>query len=614
MLRAILAQPGNTATVLAWNFQMKGPHAMKPLSTPEFCKLAPAMQVVVDALPASERTVWQRRVSWMGNWYTKFPVPIEKAHLNAAILNAGADLFVCLQDIFMFQPGPFACPAVMWMPLHFAPAEKATVRALADFDVLVGISGYGAEMLTLLFGAHHGASAFKHVEWIPHGRDASVFKPAPHQLDASDKGVAMHRAFKRDLRVKLGWPVLSDAAGSASAPLSWADAPGGDGAVHITLMVASNSEESGRKAYDAQIQAWVAFAERRARDGFPRDATFLVIHAEVTRAYDLGRLLETFGEFPERHLYEDMADRRGLTRADALTGIRGARFLISPASKLGSTSDADMAAMFQAADVLLAASTSEGCGVPILEAQLCGCPVVTNHTTAMPEQTLYGVSAPVGQYIARVDFNSGWFLPSVTSVAAALYDTARWSDTERAERLAAALPTVVERYDAKPVVAAWDNLFRRVDRDVVGAWRAGVKHAVALPLGLCPPPSRLPAALSPARALDAHAAHATSSTLVRPSEPWRAPDFGAWLKCTASTLGIAMPAVRALSLVATRTASEYESAASQANNNVLGTARIREMLARRLNYVRSALQEVRTARAELLALPTTASVPESQVA
>lgn len=593
LLQAILAaDPAHTVTVLCWNFQVRGPRALHPIPTAEFMRMAPTMKRVLDAQPASEQAEWARRVSWMGNWYTVFPAPIEKQHLNAAIMNTGADLFLCLQDIFMFQPGTFACPALTWMPVHFLPLEKSTKRALSDFDVLVAISGYGAELLRTSFGAQHGPTALKHIEIIPHGRPATTFRPGPHQLDSGDEGIARHRSHRAALRQRLGWPVLSASAGSASTPRTWADGPGGDGAVHITLMVASNSEESGRKAYDAQLQAWVAFAERREAEGYPRDATFLVLHAEASKAYDLGALLETFGEFPERTLYEDLADRKGRTVADPLIGIRGARFLIVPPSKLGTTSDADMAAMFQAADVLLAATASEGCGVPILEAQLCGCPVVTNATTAMPEQTLLGISAPVGQYIARMDFNAGWLLPSVPHVAAALYELSKWTEQERAERARAALPTIVARYEDAPVTAAWEDLLRRLQRDVVAPWRAQVACAVSLPMGLPLPPTTLWGQASGVELTKAEPREELGG-LGGLGEPWRT-DLGKWLH--SPPLRIALAPERALALVAARALAQHEATVASTTSKLQELAHLRGRLLTRLQYVQGAIRELEACR------------------
>ena len=50
-----------------------------------------------------------------------------------------------------------------------------------------------------------------------------------------------------------------------------------------------------------------------------------------------------------------------------------------------------MATLYNAADVLLMPSTGEGFGMPVVEAQLCGTPVITTDWTAMRETTHFGV-------------------------------------------------------------------------------------------------------------------------------------------------------------------------------------------------------------------------------
>ncbi len=54
----------------------------------------------------------------------------------------------------------------------------------------------------------------------------------------------------------------------------------------------------------------------------------------------------------------------------------------------------DMAAIYSAADVLLSPSMGEGFGVPIVEAQACGTPVITGDWTSMPEITRTGLAIP----------------------------------------------------------------------------------------------------------------------------------------------------------------------------------------------------------------------------
>lgn len=613
LLRAILAADGgtHTVTILAWNYQVLGPDALRPISTPDFARMVPSMAAVYDAQSDADKAAWRARVTWSGNPYEQFPAPIYKKDLNRLILNTNADLFLCLQDVFMYQQGPFACPACMWMPLHFLPVEKATTRALSDFDILVGISGFGAELLQMLFGAHHGLPAMKHVEFIPHGCDPAIFKPGPHQLDASDYGVAAHRAHKVALRRALGWPTHSADAGAPDTPPAWAEGPGGDGAVHITLLVASNSEESGRKAFDAQLAAWVAFAERRDAAGYPRDATYLVIHAEATRAYDLGRLLETYGELPERGALEDLADRRGRTKADTISGVKGARVAIVPPTKLGRTPEADMAAAYVAADCLLAATAAEGCGVPIIEAQLCGCPCITNHTTAMPEQTLLGVSARAGQYVARMDFNAGWFLPDVAAVADALWAVSTWNDVERAERAAKTVPIAQARYGSDVVIGQWVELLGRLDRDVVTPWRAGLAvakprtRAFGMPL---PPDIHAGDEVGECKAPTATDKGASTKPARTPQEPWRT-DFEAWL--SAPPLAVGLPPERAACLVAARAAEEHATAAARTTANVTALSQLRGRIATRLEYVTAAIAalESATTLAEATTTTTAALTP-----
>lgn len=53
--------------------------------------------------------------------------------------------------------------------------------------------------------------------------------------------------------------------------------------------------------------------------------------------------------------------------------------------KLGHLSEEELAAMYQLADLYLYPSLYEGFGLPILEAQACGCPVLTSSLTSCPE-------------------------------------------------------------------------------------------------------------------------------------------------------------------------------------------------------------------------------------
>jgi glycosyltransferase involved in cell wall biosynthesis len=88
----------------------------------------------------------------------------------------------------------------------------------------------------------------------------------------------------------------------------------------------------------------------------------------------------------------------------------------------GLMGDADLAKWYGVLDLLSNASYGEGFGLPIIEAQACGTPVVTTAWSSMPELTGAGWCVAGDPYWNRG--HSGWWLrPSVAAIAAA-YESA----------------------------------------------------------------------------------------------------------------------------------------------------------------------------------------------
>lgn len=111
-----------------------------------------------------------------------------------------------------------------------------------------------------------------------------------------------------------------------------------------------------------------------------------------------------------------------------------------------------MAATYQAANVLLAPSKGEGFGIPVVESQACGTPVIVSNYTAQPE--LCGDGWLV-QGEPSFDFtqHATVFQPSIGSILDALedaYATASEGPSAKAREFALA-------YDANRV---WDDYFR----------------------------------------------------------------------------------------------------------------------------------------------------------
>ena len=130
---------------------------------------------------------------------------------------------------------------------------------------------------------------------------------------------------------------------------------------HLSVMVAANKGYPDRKAFQVQLRAWANFAKDKPH-------ARLYVHTEPTPMYgglDLFKLIANLGItdkvlFPERYQY----------------------FSGMPAEFL--------ALVYNAADVFLGNSMSEGFGIPLIEAQACGVPVITTNFSAMPELVRWG--------------------------------------------------------------------------------------------------------------------------------------------------------------------------------------------------------------------------------
>lgn len=172
--------------------------------------------------------------------------------------------------------------------------------------------------------------------YIPHGIEPTVYRVNPNRDQV--------REFKRKLT--------------------------GNEDSFLAVMVAANKGFPDRKWFQGQLRAWAAFAKDKP------DA-WLYIHSEPTPMYsgiEFAALIHHLGLtgrviFPDR--YEN--------------------FLGLPAEHL--------AGIYNAADVLLAASMSEGFGIPIIEAQACGTPVITTNFSAMPELVRWGYAVDVADYV-----------------------------------------------------------------------------------------------------------------------------------------------------------------------------------------------------------------------
>jgi FkbM family methyltransferase len=206
-------------------------------------------------------------------------------------------------------------------------------------------------------------------------------------------------------------------------------------------MVANNIGRDGnRKAFSEQI---AAFAELRRKHS---DA-MLVLHTDVDQP--AGMRLRPFLERtlpPGSYTYTDQyAFRKGL-------------------------SPAKVAEVLRACDVLTNCSYGEGFGIPIVEAQACGAPVIVTDATAMSE--LCGSGWRVGYERLWHDSQGGWAaVPRIGDIAEAMSEA---YDKARDEQMRADAYVFAQGYDAdlitrdywKPLLDRFEDALARRAEDV----------------------------------------------------------------------------------------------------------------------------------------------------
>lgn len=119
---------------------------------------------------------------------------------------------------------------------------------------------------------------------------------------------------------------------------------------------------------------------------------------------------------------------------------------------------ATMAKIYSSFDVLLNCSAGEGFGIPIIEAQACGIPVVTGNYTAMPEITINGYTVDAAGPLLGGHF--GWqYHPSIEDIVYRLECVYRMSDSGMAAK---GRQWVVDNCSVPVIAAQWHNLLEQV--------------------------------------------------------------------------------------------------------------------------------------------------------
>lgn len=207
---------------------------------------------------------------------------------------------------------------------------------------------------------------------------------------------------------------------------------------YLVGMVCANKDNPPRKSIQEAIDAFKMFLEKEPK-------ALLYIHANP--------------DFPGGFQFKQYADFIGI----------GDRVLVPDFYQQNfNTSKEAMVAIFNTFNVLLAPSTAEGFGIPIIEAQACGIPVIVTDFTAMPElvvpdKTGYRVKVaykrftPQGSYVG---------VPDVTDIYNGLMALRRVDAGKTRDE---ARKWIVSNYDTKKVFQEkWLPYLSMLEREVYG--------------------------------------------------------------------------------------------------------------------------------------------------
>lgn len=202
--------------------------------------------------------------------------------------------------------------------------------------------------------------------YVPHGVETDVFKPAD----------------RAEMRAKHSG-CLND--------------------VFLVGIVAANKGRPSRKAFDQQIRA---FAELHKRHG----DTMLYIHTEFegeNMGENIARIVELAGVEPKAIAKPNQYRyRRGMINTE------------------------QMVSLYNSFDVLMNATRGEGFGIPILEAQACGTPVIVTDFSSMPELCFSGWK--VGYSDKEFTYQGSYqVLPSVPDLVDALEEAYQQNSEQR---------------------------------------------------------------------------------------------------------------------------------------------------------------------------------------
>ena len=202
-------------------------------------------------------------------------------------------------------------------------------------------------------------------------------------------------------------------------------------------MVAANKDFPPRKSFQQCIDAFKMFYKEHSNSG-------MYFHT----------ILDQQGGFPIRKYWD-------------FVGLPQDRiFFVEPYDFLFSVGRVELAKIYNCFDVLLLPSLNEGFGVPIIEAQSCEVPVITNNWTAMPELIIDGKTGYLVKQNTKFFTGIGSYaaVPDTNDIYNGMISLFK---KDRVEMGKAARKFIVDNYDIEKVYnEKWSPFLKMLENEV----------------------------------------------------------------------------------------------------------------------------------------------------
>lgn len=260
--------------------------------------------------------------------YPTFKHPYGQDVIGVHAKHAGANAIITLMDAWVVQPeNMMDIDWFPWFPIDHEPMPERVYVEVVKAKKPIVMSKFGLKM---------AEQAHLDVYYVPHGVETKVFKPIN----------------RNEARARIGF----------------------DKNKFIVGMVAANKGYECRKSFFEQIAAFAAFHK-------VHPDSMMYIHTddgtsggESVNLVDYCKVMNLKIGYVDCRPIPDDVDVAFVDQYQYFLGIP----------------DLYMVDIYNSFDVMTLASMGEGFGVPLIEAQACGCPVITGDWTAMGELCFSG--------------------------------------------------------------------------------------------------------------------------------------------------------------------------------------------------------------------------------